>query len=101
MSLVQVFSNCREPNLLPEVLVGEPDTHHVSSCTLPPSGEHIRIEMIQLNDDHSGGRILARYESPTHTFLFPSNQSPAVNRIVEVTMNRSRKYKVRENDFER
>ena len=67
--------------------------------SLLPSGEHVRIELIQLNDDHTGGRILARYESPTRSFLFPSNRSPAANTVVEVTMNRSRKYKVREKEI--
>lgn len=50
--------------------------------------------MIQINADHTGGRILARYESPAHSFLFPNGHSPAAANVVEVAMTRSRRYKV-------
>ena len=60
------------------------------------AGEHVKIEMIQINADQTGGQILARYESPAHSLLFPSNRSLAASKLTEVTMDRSRKYKVRE-----
>lgn len=51
------------------------------------SGEQVKIELIQINEEYTRGRILAKYESSAHSFLFPENNE----QIIE--MNRSHKYK--------
>lgn len=51
----RVFTNCKNPLLFNEMI----------------RGEHVRIEIIQLSEDCTGGRVLARYEASAHSFLFP------------------------------
>ncbi len=41
----------------------------------------------------SGGKILARYESPAHSFLYPSDECRDDN-LRTIILDRSRKYKV-------
>ena len=41
----------------------------------------------------SGGRILARFETPAHRFLFPE-VPPAKGELQQVQLNKSRKYQV-------
>jgi hypothetical protein len=79
----RVYTNCRDPSLIQEVM----------------RGEHVRIEMIQVNDDYQGGKIVARYEGPLNSFLFEFGKngqtedresSTVENR--RIVMNKSRKY---------
>ena len=43
----------------------------------------------------SGGKILARFETPAHRFLFPE-VPPAKGELQQVQLNKSRKYQVSE-----
>uniref|UniRef100_A0A1X7UL73 Spermatogenesis-associated protein 6 N-terminal domain-containing protein n=1 Tax=Amphimedon queenslandica TaxID=400682 RepID=A0A1X7UL73_AMPQE len=50
----RVFTNCKVPSVLPEVL----------------RGEHVKIELVQVNENYNGGTISGRYETSASSFLF-------------------------------
>jgi len=75
---LQILTNCRTPSLFGEVI----------------RGEHVRIELIQVSSDYKGGKILARFEAPIHSFLFPEEDQTRDRDLREIQLNRSRKYQV-------
>jgi hypothetical protein len=73
LSFDRIFTNCKVPSLLPEVL----------------RGEHVKIELIQINENQTGGKIIARYENSASTFLFAERNGCSQFQLI---MNKSRRY---------
>lgn len=73
----RILTNCRSPSLFNEVI----------------RGEHVKVELIQVSQDCKGGKILARFDSPAHSFLFPPHRpSASSDGLQQLQLNKSRKY---------